>query len=224
MTQYCPHCSGPNADFANYCTHCGKPLLAPEEKKNQTLLVVLICLVIGLVIVFVGLLAIVLIKDHSSSEKTLLQDSISAEKTLLQDSICLDSTAVEPDEAAEEIPTIVVTAEDITSTTASVDLDKLVRKASRSMEGTGDDIVFGSLCLSGNYVVCTYCGFGYYRGSKENLLDWVMEDLSYSKDCREMARCAYHTGYKFKIVFGTLDGELVYTYDNSSWLQMPNTF
>lgn len=214
MTKYCPHCSGPNADFAKYCTYCGKPLLAPEEKKNQTLLVVLICLVIGLVIVFVGLLAIVLTKDNSSSEATLLQDSI-----------CLDSTAVEPAEAAEEIPTTAAAAEDITSTTAHVELDKLVRKASRSMEGEGgEDVFFGSLRLSGDYVVCTYYAFGDYWGSKENLLDWVMENLATSKTCCEMAQYAYQDGYELKIVIELPDDRLSYTYSRSAWLMVPFSF
>ena len=212
MTKYCPHCSSTNADFAKYCSYCGKPLLAPGEKKSQTLLVVLICLTIGLVIVFIGLLAIVLIKDNSSSEATFLQDSI-----------CLDSTAVEPAEVAEAIPTAAATAEDITSTTAHVELDKLVRKASRSMEGEGrEDVFFESLSLRGDYVVCTYASFcDYWGDDKNSLLYFVMDNLANSKACCEMAQYAYQNGYELKIVIELPDDRLSYTYDNSSWLLMP---
>lgn len=214
MTKYCPHCSGPNADFAKYCTYCGKPLQAPGEKKNQTLLVVLICSTIGLLIVFIVFLAIVLTKDNSPSETNLLQDSI-----------CLDSTAVEPADTAEAIPTAAATAEDITSTTAHDELEKLVRKASRSKEGEGgEDVFFGSLKLRGDYVVCTYASFCDYWDGKEDLLNWVMEDLANSKPCREMAQYAYQNGYDLKIVIEMPDDKLSYTYSRSAWLEIPFSF
>lgn len=214
MTKYCPHCSGPNADFAKYCTYCGKPLQAPGEKKNQTLLVVLICSTIGLLIVFIVFLAIVLTKDNSPSETNLLQDSI-----------CLDSTAVEPADTAEAIPTAAATAEDITSTTTHDELKELVRKASRSKEGEGgEDVFFGSLKLRGNYVVCTYASFCDYWNGKEDLLNWVMEDLANSKACREMAQYAYQNCYDLKIVIEMPDDKLSYTYSRSAWLEIPFSF
>lgn len=214
MTKYCPHCSGPNADFAKYCTYCGKPLQAPGEKKNQTLLVVLICSTIGLLIVFIVFLAIVLTKDNSPSETNLLQDSI-----------CLDSTAVEPADTAEAIPTAAATAEDITSTTTHDELKELVRKASRSKEGEGgEDVFFGSLKLRGDYVVCTYASFCDYWNGKEDLLNWVMEDLANSKPCREMAQYAYQNGYDLKIVIEMPDDKLSYTYSHSAWLEIPFSF
>lgn len=214
MTKYCPHCSSPNADFAKYCTYCGKPLQAPGEKKNQTLLVVLICSTIGLLIVFIVFLAIVLTKDNSPSETNLLQDSI-----------CLDSTAVEPADTAEAIPTAAATAEDITSTTTHDELKELVRKASRSKEGEGgEDVFFGSLKLRGDYVVCTYASFCDYWNGKEDLLNWVMEDLANSKPCREMAQYAYQNGYNLKIVIEMPDDKLSYTYSRSAWLEIPFSF
>ena len=212
MTKYCPHCSGPNADYAKYCTYCGKPLQAPGEKKNQTLLVVLICSTIGLLIVFIVFLAIVLTKDNSPSETNLLQDSI-----------CLDSTAVEPADTAEAIPTAAATAEDITSTTTHDELKELVRKASRSKEGEGgEDVFFGSLKLRGDYVVCTYASFcDYWGDDKNSLLYFVMDNLANSKACCEMAQYAYQNGYELKIVIELPDDRLSYTYENDAWLLMP---